>query len=104
MYEAPGLVPRWARAQTWGHTILVRAGGDAALFVEHELTHVAQYERAGWFGVGFWIRYLYHYLRLLVMTGEAARAYAEHPLEREVSAAPARRTARDDRGMAREGA
>jgi len=87
LFEVPGLpaVGFRAAAQTWGETVLVTPGLLAhprgARTLAHEACHVAQYRRLGSFG--FWGVYLAGWLRGLVVTRSAFRAYWELPLERE---------------------
>lgn len=87
LFVVPGLpaVGFRAVAQTWGETVLVvpelMVHERRAQTLAHEACHVAQYRRLGSFG--FWGLYLAGWLRGLVVTRSALRAYWELPLERE---------------------
>lgn len=96
LFEVPQLpaVGFRAAAQTWGETVLVTpgilAGERGRQLMAHEACHVAQYRRLT--SLGFWLLYLGGWLRGLIVTGNAFRAYWEMPLEREARQAAADRT------------
>lgn len=73
----PWLIPRWARAQVWGRTILIRRGVNlTAGLLAHELAHVRQWQLLGK------CRFVWLYTRHLIRYG-----YWLHPLEIEARAA-----------------
>lgn len=80
-----------AAAQTWGETVLVTKDlleRDHARTLAHEACHVAQYRRLT--SLGFLLLYLAQWLRGLVTTRNAFRAYWEIPLEHEARRAETR--------------
>lgn len=80
-----------AAAQTWGETVLVTKdllNRPHARTLAHEACHVVQYRRLTSFG--FWLLYLWQWLRGLIATRSAFRAYWEIPLEREARRAEVR--------------
>jgi hypothetical protein len=73
----PWLIPRWARAQVWGRTILIRRGVSLTEeLLAHELAHVRQWQKLGRRG------FLWLYACHLIRSG-----YCNHPLELEARAA-----------------
>jgi len=75
--RVPWLMPRWAQAQVWGRTILLRRGVPLTeALLGHELAHVDQWRRYGA------ARFLWRYVAGLVRRG-----YWRHPLEVEARAA-----------------
>jgi hypothetical protein len=62
----PGLLPRWAAAQVWGRTILLRrdmlerSAYTLRRLIAHELMHVVQYEHQG--KLAFWAGYAYDWV------------------------------------------
>lgn len=91
LFEVPQLpaVGFRAAAQTWGETVLVTpgslGGARGRQLIRHELCHVAQYRRLT--SLGFWLLYVWQWLRSLIVTRNAFRAYWEMPLEREARSA-----------------
>lgn len=78
-------------AQTWGETVLVTESvlaRDPARTFAHEACHVAQYRRLTSFG--FLLLYLAGWLRGLLRTRNAFRAYWDIPLEDEARRAETR--------------
>ena len=72
----PWLIPRWARAQVWGRTILIRRGIDLTeRLLAHELAHVRQWRKLGRCG------FVWHYAGQLLRYG-----YFQNPLEVEARA------------------
>lgn len=52
------IFPKWAVAQAWPNTVLVRPGHERDVtLIAHELVHVDQWREHGFFGFGF--RYLW---------------------------------------------
>jgi len=67
----PRLIPAWARAQTWGNVVLVRAGVELTpQLLAHELAHVLQWRSLGIAG------FVCRYARYLISYG-----YDKSPLE-----------------------
>ena len=91
LYEVPRLpaVGFRAAAQTWGETVLVTPEAMGTPYtpklLEHEACHVRQYRRLTSFG--FWLVYLFGWLRGLMRTRNAFQAYLDIPLELEARAA-----------------
>ena len=91
LYEVPRLpaVGFRAAAQTWGETVLVTPESMKTSYtpklLEHEACHVAQYRRLTSFG--FWLMYVFGWLRGLMRTRNAFQAYLDIPLELEARAA-----------------
>lgn len=91
LYEVPRLpaVGFRAAAQTWGETVLVTPEAMKTSYtpklLEHEACHVAQYRRLTSFG--FWLVYVFGWLRGLMRTRNAFQAYLDIPLELEARAA-----------------
>lgn len=80
-----------AAAQTWGETVLVTEGvlaRDPARTLAHEACHVAQYRRLTTFG--FLLLYFAGWLRGLLLTRNAFRAYWNISLEDEARRAETR--------------
>lgn len=71
------LVPRWAAAQTWGRVILVVSGYEDSPVIAHELIHVTQWQR-----YGFWfpLAYLWGSFVAWVLGGQP---YRDNPFEIE---------------------
>jgi len=53
------LFPGWAAAQTWGKIILVKERYAKPSIIRHELVHVEQWKRLGFWGLGFLVQYLW---------------------------------------------
>ena len=81
-------LPRQADAMTVGRTIYVRPGHEGSdTLLAHELVHVGQWQRYGWFG--FLRRYLGAYAANLVRLRGHLAAYRAIPLEAEAREATA---------------
>ena len=91
LYRVPRLpaVGFRAAAQTWGETVLVTPESLDTSYtpklLAHEACHVAQYRRLTSFG--FWLVYVFGWLRGLFKTRNAFQAYLDIPLELEARAA-----------------
>ena len=77
-----------AVAQTWGEVVLVVRGYRTARLEAHEEAHVAQYRR--YTSLGFWLLYVWQWLRGLVTHRDFFKAYRAIGLEEEARAYEAR--------------
>ena len=77
-----------AVAQTWGEVVLVVKGSRTTRIEAHESAHVAQYRR--YTSLGFWLLYVFQWLRGLVMHRDLFKAYRAIGLEEEARAYEAR--------------
>jgi hypothetical protein len=57
------LIPSWAIGQTWGRIILIKNKCDGPRLRRHESVHVDQWNRLGWFGLGFMVAYLWENIK-----------------------------------------
>jgi hypothetical protein len=73
VYYVDEPVVKWAQAQTFGNYILLRRNSNQQT-LNHELTHVEQWHRYGFFGLGFALLYIFNLLRY---------GYQNNPLEVE---------------------
>jgi len=78
-------LPWWMRivGQTWGQLILIRDDNRDPKVLPHEEVHVKQWERCGFWGLGFMVAYLWEWIKKSIEGRSFQYGYWNNKFEKE---------------------